>query len=80
MLAPFVLYVAKYSKRLNKEAKEDYIILAGLCKIKPVFCKREDKFLRISAMSAGVIDWVDEDSQSTDEDFSKMIHVDALYN
>jgi len=24
MLAPFILHVAKYSKRLNKEPKEDF--------------------------------------------------------
>ena len=35
LLAPFVLYVAKFSKRLNKEPKEDFTILAGLSKIVP---------------------------------------------
>ena len=35
LLAPFILYVAKFSKRLNKEPKEDFTILAGLHKIIP---------------------------------------------
>ena len=35
LLAPFVLFVAKFSKRLNKEPKEDFNILAGLHKIVP---------------------------------------------
>jgi dsRNA-specific ribonuclease len=29
ILAPFVLFVAKFSKKLNKEPKEDFIILAN---------------------------------------------------
>ncbi len=29
ILAPFVLFVAKYSKKLNKEPKEDFVILAN---------------------------------------------------
>lgn len=35
LLAPFVLYVAKFSKRLNKEPKEDFLILSGLHKLRP---------------------------------------------
>lgn len=35
MLAPFILHVAKYSKRLNKEPKEDFQILSGLHNIRP---------------------------------------------
>lgn len=35
LLGPFVLFVAKYSKKLNKEPKEDFTILAGLHRIKP---------------------------------------------
>ena len=35
MLAPFILFVAKFSKKLNKEPKEDFNILSGLNKIKP---------------------------------------------
>lgn len=28
LLAPFILFVAKFSKQLNKEPKEDFLILA----------------------------------------------------
>ena len=35
MLAPFLLHVAKYSKKLNKEPKEDFQILSNLHKIAP---------------------------------------------
>ena len=35
LLSPFILYVAKFSKRLNKEPKEDFTILAGLHKTVP---------------------------------------------
>lgn len=41
MLAPFVLYTAKYSKKLNKEPKEDFILLAGVLKIRPRFDNKE---------------------------------------
>ena len=37
LLAPFVLFVAKFSKKLYKEPKEDFNIFANLLKIKPVF-------------------------------------------
>ena len=30
LLAPFLLHVAKFSKKLNKEPKEDFQILSGL--------------------------------------------------
>ena len=40
LLAPFILYVAKFSKRLNKEPKEDFTILAGLHKIVPQIINR----------------------------------------
>jgi dsRNA-specific ribonuclease len=35
MLAPFVLFVAKFSKKLHKEPKEDFILLSNKLKIKP---------------------------------------------
>lgn len=35
MLAPFMLHVAKFSKRLNKEPKEDFQILSGINKLRP---------------------------------------------
>jgi dsRNA-specific ribonuclease len=37
MLAPFILYVAKFSKRLNKEPKEDFLILSGIHNLRPAF-------------------------------------------
>ena len=36
-LTPFVLYVAKHSKSIHKEPKEDFIQLAGQLKMKPHF-------------------------------------------
>ncbi len=35
LLGPFILFVAKYSKQLNKEPKEDFLILAQQNKILP---------------------------------------------
>jgi len=37
LLSPFVLYVAKFSKSIHKEPKEDFIQLAGQLKMKPHF-------------------------------------------
>ena len=57
LLAPFILYVAKFSKRLNKEPKEDFTILAGLHKIVPQILNKGEcelahaeitKFLKLS--------------------------------
>ena len=42
LLAPFVLHVAKFSKSLYKEPKEDFVILSGINKIKPEFAPRGD--------------------------------------
>ena len=35
LLSPFLLHVAKFSKKLNKEPKEDFQILSNLHKIAP---------------------------------------------
>ena len=37
IMSPFILFTAKFSKILKKEAKEDFNILANLMKIKPQF-------------------------------------------
>lgn len=37
LLAPFILFTAKFSKKLRKEPKEDFFIFANLLKIKPIF-------------------------------------------
>lgn len=36
-----MLFVAKYSKKLFKEPKEDFMILANLLRIKPDFKSKE---------------------------------------
>ena len=36
LLSPFILFTAKYSKKLHKEPKEDFTLLANSLKIKPV--------------------------------------------
>ena len=36
-MSPFVLFVAKYSKQIHKEPKEDFLGLATQLKIKPRF-------------------------------------------
>lgn len=38
LLSPFVLFVAKYSKNLNREPKDDFNSLCCLNKIRPSFC------------------------------------------
>jgi len=48
MLAPFCLFVAKFSKKLNKEPKEDLNILAGLNKIIPEYVSREEKLMPLA--------------------------------
>ena len=48
MLAPFVLHVAKYSKKLHKEPKEDFVILSGNNKIKPEFVPRGEKYVKLT--------------------------------
>ena len=35
LLAPFILYVAKFSKRLNKEPKEEFLSLSKQKKLEP---------------------------------------------
>lgn len=47
LLAPFVLHVAKFSKNLYKEPKEDFVILSGINKIKPEFVPRGDCLTKI---------------------------------
>ena len=42
LMAPFVLYVAKYSKSINKEPKEDFQQLATQLKMKPFFRSSKD--------------------------------------
>jgi hypothetical protein len=37
VLSPFVLFTAKYSKKLYKEPKDEFILLTGLLKMMPVF-------------------------------------------
>ena len=43
MLTPFVLFVAKYSKNMFKEPKEDFQHLAVQMNIKPVFKGYKDQ-------------------------------------
>ena len=49
-MAPFLLHVAKFSKKLNKEPKEDFQILSGLQKIAPVMPVEGDNFFRIEQL------------------------------
>lgn len=72
LMAPFVLYVAKYSKYINKEPKEDFYQLASQLKIKPRFepyeCK---KCVKISEVAGNYI------SPDLDDEFNK---VDIIFN
>ena len=67
LLAPFVLYVAKYSKKLNKEAKEDFVILSGLCKIKPELVSRQERYYKVSALTEGRFEMATQDQTTIDE-------------
>ena len=42
LMAPFVLYVAKFSKNIHKEPKEDFQQLATQLKIRPQFQSSHD--------------------------------------
>jgi dsRNA-specific ribonuclease len=48
LLAPFILHVAKYSKKLHKEPKEDFVILSGINKIKPEFEPKGEKQVKLN--------------------------------
>jgi len=50
MLAPLALFVAKFSKKLCKEPKEDFIIQANLLKIKPDFKAYEPELVPLSSL------------------------------
>jgi dsRNA-specific ribonuclease len=47
ILCPFVLYVAKYSKQLNHEPKEDFTLTAWKHKIIPDFRSVQQQVLRL---------------------------------
>ena len=53
ILGPFVVFVAKYSKKLNLEPKEDFIIMSNLLKIKPVFKSFEARMIDLSSINCG---------------------------
>lgn len=56
LLAPFLLHVAKFSKKLSKEPKEDFLILSNLQKIAPqIKINGEPHFVEddLRAFSAG---------------------------
>jgi len=50
LLSPFILFVAKYSKKLNKEPKEDFIIQSGENNIKPQFKSKGQKRVNVSQL------------------------------
>lgn len=43
LMSPMVLYVAKFSKNIQKEPKEDFIQLASQLKIRPFFDSGDKK-------------------------------------
>ena len=51
LLAPFLLHVAKYSKKLNKEPKEDFQILSNLHKIAPDMPVAGDVFFHVNQLA-----------------------------
>src|SRR3569833_4301170 len=53
ILAAFVEFVAKFSKKLCKEPKEDFMIFANLCKIKPVFKAHDPTFIQLDSINCG---------------------------
>lgn len=53
ILAPFVVFVAKYSKKLNKEAKEDFFLTANANKIKPVYKAHDSRIIQLSTINCG---------------------------
>ena len=72
LMAPFVLYVAKYSKNINKEPKEDFYQLSSQLKIKPFIKASEGKEqVKISEVIGKPI------SPDFDDDFNR---VDIIFN
>jgi len=47
MFCPFILFVAKFSKQLNHEPKEDFIIQTHSRKIIPEYRPAQQKVLRL---------------------------------
>src|SRR4051794_3537604 len=47
LLAPFILFTSKFSKKLKKEPKEDFLIYANLLKIKPVMKSQEPRVMKL---------------------------------
>lgn len=74
LMAPFVLYVAKYSKSIQKEPKEDFQQLAVQLKIKP-------HFERINDQGEIPLSQVIGKELPPDEDIcEKMVKVNIIHN
>jgi hypothetical protein len=77
LLAPFILHVAKYSKKLNKEPKEDFVILSGINKIKPEFEPKGEKQVRLTPYNepnSGILSY---DIEVIEPDESEPMQIDS---
>lgn len=71
-MAPCVLYVAKFSKKIHKEPKEDFIQLASQLKMKPKF-NNIDVNIRLS-------DIIPVENKEEDHEEQKMTKTQIIYN
>ena len=63
ILSPFVLFTAKYSKKLYKEPKDEFILLTGLLKMMPVFRTTDIEVDDIDSFSQSLTQTIDPSSQ-----------------
>lgn len=86
MFCPFILYVAKHSKHLNHEPKEDFILQTHTKKIIPDFKTAQQQVLRLDDfdsnglllnISGEDVDMTTGDEQSV---LTKMYRIDIIYN
>ena len=73
ILSPFVLFTAKYSKKLFKEPKDEFILLTGLLKMLPVFRTTEILVEDIDGFSKSLNSCVDPCSHYSPIDLKKGI-------
>lgn len=87
MFCPFILYLAKFSKQLNHEPKEDFILLTHMNKIIPNFKSAETQVISLEDFdSNGQLQKKEDVQMQSDEEeaqdnvLTKMSRIDIIYN
>ena len=81
LLAPFLLHVAKFSKKLSKEPKEDFLILSNLQKIAPeIKVNGEPYFDESQLVDLSLGRQVMPIDETSGENKVKLFRAEVLYN